>query len=155
MSKWGDPDKWGKLCSGEECVICRRGVPLDVVASLEASWLTINEDAPMNGYCCVVFRRHAVELHDLSADEASAYIHDIQRVSRVVKALTGAVKMNYEIHGNSLPHLHTHIYPRHIGDSFDGRAIDWNTAQGPVYAEGEFTDYVARVRAAFAASGAA
>lgn len=154
MSKWADPDKWAKLCSGADCVICRRGVPLDVVASLEASWVTVNEDAPMRGYCCLVFKRHAVELHDLRADEAAAYMRDIQRVSRVVKALTGAVKMNYEIHGNSLPHLHTHVYPRHVGDPFDGRPIDWGSVQRPVYSGDEFTNYVARVREALMAGGA-
>lgn len=153
MSKWSDPDKWAKLCSGEDCVICRRGTPLDVVVTLGVSWLTINEDAPVHGYCCLVFQRHAVELHDLSAGEAAVYMHDIQRVSWVVKAQTGAVKMNYEIHGNSLPHLHTHFYPRHVADRFDGRPIDWGIVKGPVYAEGEFIRYVARIREALMESG--
>lgn len=150
MSKWQDPDVWAKLCSGETCVICRRGQPRDLVATLEASWLTINENAPLRGYACLVFRRHAVELHDLSAAEGAAYMRDIQWVSRAVKEVTDAVKMNYELHGNSLPHLHTHFYPRHPGDPFDGGPIDWNSVKGPVYAEGEFADYVQRVQAALA-----
>lgn len=148
MSKWSDPDKWAKLCSGESCVICLQGCPRDVVALLEASWLTVNEDAPMRGYCCLVFQRHAVELHDLSGDEAAAYMRDVQQVSRAVKTLTGAVKMNYEIHGNSLPHLHTHFYPRHVGDMFEGRPIDWGAVTKPVYAKGEFAEYVARIQEA-------
>ena len=131
---------WAKLCRGKTCVICRRGQPRDIAAILEASWLTINEDAPLYGYCCLVFRRHAVELHDLSEAEAAAYMRDLQRVSRVVENVTGAVKMNYEIHGNSLPHLHTHFYPRQPGDPFDGGPIDWNVIKRPVYAEGEFAD---------------
>lgn len=68
----------------------------------------------MRGYCCLVFRRHAVELHDLTADEGAAFMRDIQRVSRALKPLTGAVKLNYEVHGNSLPHLHMHFFPRHV-----------------------------------------
>jgi len=152
MSKWGDPDHWAKLCRGEACVICRRGEPLDVVADLEVSWLTVHEDAPLRGYCCLVFRRHAVELHNLSADEAGAYMRDIQRVSRAVQALTGAVKMNYEIHGNSLPHLHLHFYPRQVGDPFETGPIDWNLVSGPVYADGEFAAYVAGLQAALTAA---
>ena len=31
--------------------------------------------------------------------------------------------MNYEIHGNSIPHLHLHLYPRFPGDPFEGRPI--------------------------------
>ena len=50
MSKWHDAETWAKLCSGETCVVCRRGQPLDLVATLEASWLTISEDAPLRGY---------------------------------------------------------------------------------------------------------
>ena len=148
MSKWSDPDVWAKLCSGENCVICRRGQPKDVVATLEASWLTINEDAPLRGYACLVFRRHAVELHDLTETEGAAYMRDIQQVSRVVQSVTDAVKINLEIHGNSLPHLHTHFYPRHPGDLFDGSPIDWNAVKGLAYATGEFAEYVAAVRAA-------
>ena len=32
--------------------------------------------------------------------------------------------MNYEIHGNTLPHLHIHLYPRQVDDAFVGRPID-------------------------------
>ena len=148
MSKWHDPKVWAKLCSGETCLICRRGQPLDLVAALETSWLTINEDAPLKGYACLVFRRHAVELHDLTETEGAAYMRDLQRVSRVVQAVTGAVKINCEMHGNSLPHLHTHFYPRRPSDPFDGGPIDWSLVKQPVYAPGEFAEYAASVRAA-------
>jgi len=60
-----------------------------LVATLEASWLTINEDAPLNGYACLAFRRHAVELHDLTDSEGAAYMRGIQRVSSDVQAVTG------------------------------------------------------------------
>jgi len=32
--------------------------------------------------------------------------------------------VNYEIHGNSIPHLHAHVYPRFRGDRFVGGPID-------------------------------
>jgi diadenosine tetraphosphate (Ap4A) HIT family hydrolase len=34
--------------------------------------------------------------------------------------------MNYEIHGNTLPHLHLHLYPRQPDDPYVGRPIDPN-----------------------------
>jgi diadenosine tetraphosphate (Ap4A) HIT family hydrolase len=34
------------------------------------------------------------------------------------------MKINYEIHGNTVPHLHVHIFPRHEGDPFVGGPID-------------------------------
>ncbi|HEY1919062.1 MAG TPA: hypothetical protein VGH27_26110 [Streptosporangiaceae bacterium] len=29
-------------------------------------------------------------------------------------------KMNYEIHGNTIPHLHMHLFPRMAGDVYAG-----------------------------------
>jgi diadenosine tetraphosphate (Ap4A) HIT family hydrolase len=97
----------------------------------------MGEAAPMRGYVCVVFRRHAVELHDLSAAEGAAFMRDVQRVSAAVAGVTAAAKLNYEIHGNSLPHLHLHIFPRYAGDRFEGGPIDPRAVAEPVYAPGE------------------
>jgi diadenosine tetraphosphate (Ap4A) HIT family hydrolase len=46
--------------------------------------------------------------------------------------------MNYEIHGNSIPHLHMHFFPRYRGDHFEGRPIDPRMVVQPVYGSGEF-----------------
>lgn len=92
----------------------------------------------MRGYVCLVSRRHVVELHDLSELEAQAFMRDAQRVSRAVARGTGAVKMNYEIHGNTLPHLHMHFYPRYPADMFEGVPINPKAVTQPVYAPGEF-----------------
>jgi diadenosine tetraphosphate (Ap4A) HIT family hydrolase len=113
-----------------------RGEPLHIVAELPASWLTMPERAALPGYVCLVSRIHAVELHDLSDDEAVAFMRDARRVSAAVSRVTGAVKLNYEIHGNVLPHLHMHFFPRRVGDRFVGRPIDPSIAE-PVYAAGE------------------
>jgi diadenosine tetraphosphate (Ap4A) HIT family hydrolase len=45
-------------------------------------------------------------------------------VARELRAVTRARKINYEIHGNTLPHLHAHLYPRFEGDPFESRPID-------------------------------
>ena len=108
----------------------------------------------MRGYACVVSRRHAVELHDLSVPEGAAFMRDLQRTSAAVAVATGAVKLNYEIHGNTLPHLHLHVFPRYPGDPFEGRPIDPRTVNGAVYAPGEFADVRERVRAALAGDAA-
>ena len=45
-------------------------------------------------------------------------------VAEAVQAVTGSPKLNYEIYGNTIPHLHMHIFPRYPGDPYEGRAID-------------------------------
>ena len=51
-------------------------------------------------------------------------MRDIQRLSQVLAEATGAIKMNYEVHGNTIPHLHMHFFPRYVGDPFENRPID-------------------------------
>jgi diadenosine tetraphosphate (Ap4A) HIT family hydrolase len=138
MSLWNDPDRWSALCSGKACPICRRREPLDLIANLEASWLTMGEAAPVSGYVCLVSQIHAVDLHDLEEQTACAFMRDARRVSKAVASVTGAVKMNYEIHGNSLPHLHMHFFPRYRGDQFEGQPINPRAVVQPVYNPGEF-----------------
>jgi diadenosine tetraphosphate (Ap4A) HIT family hydrolase len=127
---------------------------LDVIAELEAAWVTMNEAGPMRGYACVVVRRHAVELHDLGVPEGAAFMRDLQRTSAAVAVATGAVKLNYEIHGNTIPHLHLHIFPRYPGDPFEGGPINPRVVVGAVYAPGEFAAVRERVQAALGARAA-
>lgn len=140
MAQWRDWTKWTGLRDGTACPICLRGEPLDVIAESDASWVTMGEEAPMRGYACLVFRRHAVDLHDLSDSEGTAFMRDVRRLSAAVSDVTQAVKLNYEVHGNTLPHLHLHVFPRYIGDPFEGKAIDRKYVNTPVYGLGEFVE---------------
>jgi diadenosine tetraphosphate (Ap4A) HIT family hydrolase len=135
------------MVSGSDCPICRGFTAWTPVAKLEASWVMADEAGPMPGYCWVPLRRHAVELHELEQDEAAAYMRDLQRVAEAVQAITGAVKLNYEIHGNTVPHLHTHIFPRYRGDRFEGRPINPREVDELVYGAGEFEGFRAQLRA--------
>lgn len=143
MSAWQDPERWRGLIDGTDCPICLRGRPLHVIRELEASWLTMSEDAPLRGYVCLVARTHVVELHELP--EPDAFMRDMRAVSGAVMKATGAVKLNYEIHGNTLPHLHVHFFPRHVGDAFEGRPIDPKSVVQPVYEAGAFLALRARI----------
>jgi diadenosine tetraphosphate (Ap4A) HIT family hydrolase len=108
----------------------------------------MQEAAPIRGYVCLVSQIHAVELHDLTDATANAFMRDARRVSKALAAGTGAAKLNYEIHGNSLPHLHMHFFPRYRGDQFEGQPINPRLVKDPVYSAGEFH----RIRDAFLAA---
>ena len=129
------------MIDGTACLVCRRGQPLNVVCELEAAWVTMNEQAPMRGYACLVSKRHVVELHDLTESEGATLMRDAQRLSRAVATVTSAIKLNYEVHGNTLPHLHVHVFPRYPGDPFEGGPINPRAITGPVYAAGEFVTW--------------
>jgi diadenosine tetraphosphate (Ap4A) HIT family hydrolase len=101
----------------------------------------------MRGYCCLVLKRHAVEVYELAAAEATALMRDLQQVARVLHEITGAVKLNYEIHGNTLPHLHVHLFPRYRGDPFESGPIDPKRGRVSPYQEGEFAAFIGQLRA--------
>ena len=150
MSGWTDLAGWKSRREGTDCEVCRSHA--SALAHLDATWVLIGPDDPMRGYVCLVFGRHAVELHDLTDAEGTAFMRDIRTVSAAIAAIVHPVKMNYEIHGNTAPHLHVHFFPRQIGDQFEGRPIDPRGAPRPAYAPGEFERFRERLRAALAGS---
>jgi diadenosine tetraphosphate (Ap4A) HIT family hydrolase len=78
--------------------------------------------ACLPGYVCVMSRRHVEEPYDL--DDAGAWWAECMLVARALSAELRPRKMNYEIHGNTVPHLHLHLFPRTDDDPFVGRPID-------------------------------
>jgi hypothetical protein len=45
-------------------------------------------------------------------------------IARSIADVVHPIKMNYEIHGNTVPHLHLHLFPRQIDGPYVGRPID-------------------------------
>ena len=106
------------------CVICDRGAPLGVIAEYQATWVTASEQAPLPGYVCVVSKTHVVEPFELAEPQRSSFWEECMTVAAALKRLLDVPKLNYEIHGNTIPHLHMHIYPRYPGDPYEGRPIE-------------------------------
>jgi diadenosine tetraphosphate (Ap4A) HIT family hydrolase len=106
------------------CPICARGEPLDIVAELATTWITAPVEVPLPGYVCVVSKRHVVEPYQLPSRQLVAFWEEAMLAARIVSELFQPRKMNYEIHGNTIPHLHLHLYPRFAGDPCEGGPID-------------------------------
>ncbi len=121
---WRNPAAWAKRRQKAGCPICRRGRPRDVVAVLSASWASAPSRAPLPGYVAVVAKRHVVEPFELSASSRHAFWEDVMLVAKALSDLLSPAKMNYELHGNTIPHLHVHVYPRYVDDPFVGGPID-------------------------------
>ena len=109
-------------------MICKSGEPHDVAADLGSVWVTIPVRSPLPGYVCIVAKRHVREPFELPVDERRAFWEAVDRVAQVVQTELRPDKLNYEIHGNTIEHLHLHLYPRTRGDRFSGRPIDHREA---------------------------
>jgi diadenosine tetraphosphate (Ap4A) HIT family hydrolase len=108
----------------QDCPICLRGHPTDVVAELDGAWVTVPGTAPLRGYVCVVAKRHVREPFELPEAERLAFWSAVDATARAIHEGLVPHKLNYEIHGNTIAHLHVHLFPRWRGDRFDGRPID-------------------------------
>jgi diadenosine tetraphosphate (Ap4A) HIT family hydrolase len=132
----------------EACPICERGKPTDVVADLPGAWVTLPPRTPLRGYVVVVAKRHVREPFELPVSERRAFWDAVDRTAEAIQEGLRPDKLNYEIHGNTIPHLHLHLFPRWHGDPFAGRPID------PAEAEPRSEEDAAATLGALASLGA-
>lgn len=114
------------------CPMCElAGAESDLhIADLPTARAYLNEDQFFPGWVFVVLRRHAAELYELTADERAAHIEDVSRVAGALAAVYRPVKMNYELLGNQVPHIHWHLVPRLAGDPDPSWPV-WRTIHEP------------------------
>jgi len=104
------PRKLGQAVPTGGCIVCTSGRPYGIIADLDHTWVTTDPEVAIFGYVCVISKVHAVEPFDLP-DEGAAFWLEAMAVAQVVNRLYRPVKLNYQIHGNTLPHLHMHLFP--------------------------------------------
>ena len=86
------------------------------VARLSTGHVGLNPNQHYRGYTFFSARQCVPELHVLSIDERTSFLHDMAVVSHAVFRAFAPVKLNYELLGNTVPHLHWHLVPRHADD---------------------------------------
>jgi len=124
-----DPNKWAYLSTPEGCPICQGPMPAEwILAETPILWATAQKIASLPGYVCLTCKRHVVEPYELSPQEQSEFWQDAMLAAKGLADVILPVKMNYEIHGNTIPHLHLHLFPRTPGDVYVGYMIH-NRAQ--------------------------
>lgn len=78
---------------------------------------------------------HGVQPTELMPEEASAYGSEVLHVARALQAALEPVKLNYDVLGNSSPHLHTHLVPRYADDPRPGWPFPFPDPDPPPMAE--------------------
>jgi diadenosine tetraphosphate (Ap4A) HIT family hydrolase len=120
------PPSFYELKRGEGCPMCEQGRPDETRSGVrifvgEVSDAYLQRAGIQRGYSISVWRgRHVAEPTEISDDEASAYWLEVLRVGRALEEHLRPVKLNYDLLGNSLPHLHTHLIPRYADDPRPG-----------------------------------
>jgi len=115
------------------CPLCERVAnaakdPM-LVAELETGVAVLFEHQFFRGYTLFISKRHASELFELDAGWRARFLKEMTRVARAVHAAFKPRKMNYELLGNVVPHLHWHLIPRYADDPKPGAPI-WEIEAG-------------------------
>ena len=95
----------------------------------------------------VIWRgRHVAEPTELSDGEAVGYWREVLRVGAALERHYRPVKLNYQILGNAVPHLHTHLVPRFAEDPAPGRPLPFPEGERPDLPEEQFRRDVLALR---------
>src|SRR5207249_10815591 len=104
------------------CPFCFKLVHLYSLAADELVWQFPHSVALLGpwqyyqGYCILVARRHATELNQLPENERMAYFNEMCLLAKAIESAFNPRKLNYELLGNQVPHLHWHLFPRYDHD---------------------------------------
>ena len=100
------------------------------IAELGLTVAYLHNDQFFTGWTVLVLKRHATELFDLTREERRQLIEEVTEVSRTLAVVFDAVKINYELLGNQLPHIHWHLIPRLADDPAPREAV-WTVKHDP------------------------
>jgi diadenosine tetraphosphate (Ap4A) HIT family hydrolase len=88
------------------------------------------------------------EPHELAPAERGDFFADLLRAGEALEQAYAADKINYQILGNLVPHLHAHIQPRFYGDAYPGRPVSGAPAQPIFLTADEYLERIAAIRGA-------
>ena len=127
----------------EKCRVCSRirqieeGANPYFVAELESGYVVVGDHQLFRGYALLLCREHKTELHQLDAESKGVFLKEMSILAEAVFRAFRPRKLNYELLGNSIEHMHWHIFPRHEDDL---------RPTGPVWALDKSVRYAESVR---------
>lgn len=110
--------------------LARNGANDKVICRMASGWAVMGDVQFLPGYCLLLPDPVVPSLNDLDTEARATYLLDMARMGDAVLQATGALRMNYEILGNSEPELHCHIFPRYASEPEENRKMpvwfyDW------------------------------
>ncbi|TKS61330.1 MAG: HIT domain-containing protein [Nitrospira sp.] len=105
------------------------------VADLGLSKAYLHDDQFFPGWTVVIFQRHATELFHLAPTERFQLMEEVNHIAKILAEVFQAKKINYELLGNQLPHIHWHIIPRLANDPAPLEPV-WRVQHEPMLRSG-------------------
>lgn len=93
------------------------------IAELKHCFVMLNRDQFFSGYTFVFTKGHVTELFHLDRNTRQDVMDEVTVVAAALYNLFKPDKMNYELLGNMVPHMHWHVVPRFENDRLWPRPI--------------------------------
>lgn len=103
---------------------------------METGYAVLSKYTFNKGYVLFLYKKHLTELHQIPIKERQEFLLEMSQVAEATLKATNADKMNYELLGNTEPHLHWHLIPRYKTESDPSNPIwiiDKKIRQGEEY----------------------
>lgn len=123
----------------ESCLVCQRIAAIQArenpyfVAEVDSGYIVLGDYQFFRGYTLLLSKHHVTELHELNWPDRQQYLREMSLVAEAVFQAFRPRKLNYELLGNSDPHLHWHIFPRYPDDPSPG-TTSWTVDKALRYA---------------------
>ncbi|HEY8172481.1 MAG TPA: HIT family protein [Dehalococcoidia bacterium] len=105
----------------DDCEICQRIERFTpdnpyLIAELETGYAVLADNQYIRGYTIFLSKTCVPELHELPGETRSRFLEEMALVAEAVFRAFSPRKLNYELLGNSVSHLHWHLFPRYADD---------------------------------------
>jgi len=116
------------------CKACQGSWPREdhFIADMSLSRAYLHDNQFFPGWTVVVFKRHATELFQLAPTERILLMEEVSRIAKILAQVFEAKKINYELLGNQLPHIHWHVIPRLASDPAPLEPV-WRVPHDPLF----------------------
>jgi len=116
------------------------------ITELEHSFVVLNPDQFFPGYTLLFTKQHVTELFHLDRAVRSGLMEEVSRVAEALFTLFHPDKINYELLGNMVPHIHWHLVPRHAAEPLWPRPIWSETHSELLLSPQEYRERISAIR---------
>ncbi len=136
--------------NAQNCIMCQKweqDSDLQIV-ELTHSYVILNRDQFFPGYTLLFTKDHVTELFHLDKTVRSELTEEISRIAEALYNIFQPDKINYELLGNMVPHMHWHLVPRFSSDPLWPRPI-WSEPHTELQlTKEEYTQRISLIRKA-------
>ena len=91
---------------------CNLGIYPKAIGRVSSGWVVAGDVQFLPGYCLLLPDPVVPDLNALDDEARKTFLVEMSVIGDAILAVTGAVRINYEMLGNVEPALHAHLFPR-------------------------------------------